>query len=129
MTETATLEKEERKAAYHLYGRAVMAARRYLELRGYEVQEDEWPCESDLVDIVCRDDEALVFVQVQVYEDELPDDTDIVMRRREFECMAVSYLAEYELVDVPIRLDIISILPAGDDRALLRHHINALGKE
>lgn len=128
MTATATLEKEEQKAAYHLHGRAVVAARRYLELRGYEVQEYEWPCESGLVDMICRDGDALVFVKVQVFEDELPDD-DVTMRRKEFECMAISYLMEFEIVDMPIRLDVISILLAAADRALLRHHINALSEE
>lgn len=45
--------------------------------------------------------------------------------RKAFERLAAAYLAETEYVDVAVRLDIVSLLVVGDDRALIRHCSNA----
>ena len=33
--------------------------------------------------------------------------------------------ADYDVVDVPVRFDVVSIVLVAPDRAMIRHHINA----
>ena len=45
------------------------------------------------------------------------------------ELLAVSWLAENDFAEsVGVRFDKISMIVVGEDRALLRHHINAFGE-
>ena len=37
------------------------------------------------------------------------------------------YLSEFRDVDFPVRFDIVSLLVVAEDRALMRHYVNALG--
>lgn len=151
MTATATLERpatieeaqddalqraltaaSERAMAYeaNVYGeRARAAAARYLEMRGYEVVCRDWPGDAGVVDIVCRDwDGTLVFVDVQVSCGGFPPTGGEGAMRALFEAVALAYLAENECEDTTVRFDSIVVVVVGEDRALLRHHVNALGE-
>ena len=77
-----------------LQDRAVEAAARFLEVRGYETLATGWksPETRGAIDLVARDPE--------------------------------SDFAE----SVGVRFDKISMIVVGEDRALLRHHINAFGE-
>ena len=110
-----------------LYSRARDAAARYLELRGYEILDRDWPCDDGVIDIVCWDGETLVFAEVQAEIGQFPDDGCIAHRRAQFEAMALSYLGENEYIDVPVRFDVLSLATVGRDRAFLKHWVNALG--
>lgn len=49
--------------------------------------------------------------------------------REAMELLAVSWLAENDFAEsVGVRFDKISMIVVGEDRALLRHHINAFGE-
>ena len=50
--------------------------------------------------------------------------------RAQHEVLAAHWLAtaDDELIDKPVRFDIIAFLVVGESRALLRHHINALSE-
>ena len=110
-----------------LYSRARDAAARYLELRGYEVLDRDWPCDDGVIDIVCWDGETLVFAEVQAEIGQFPDDGCIAHRRAQFEAMALAYLGENEYIDIPVRFDVLSLATVGRDRAFLKHWVNALG--
>ena len=73
-----------------LQDRAVEAAARFLEVRGYETLATGWksPETRGTIDLVARD----------------PESDDLVF------------------------VDKISMIVVGEDRALLRHHINAFGE-
>lgn len=43
------------------------------------------------------------------------------------ERIAVSYLKEHDFGDCRVRFDILSLLLFNENKALLRHHINAFG--
>lgn len=49
--------------------------------------------------------------------------------RQRMEIAAARWLAEHaeELSDIAVRFDLIALMAIDDKRALLRHHINALG--
>ena len=115
------------EAAPGLYGKARDAAARYLELRGYEVLDRDWHCGAGAIDIVCWDGDTLVFADVQAGFDGFPDGDYLACRRPQMEAMALAYLGEYDYTDIPVRFDVLAIVPVGRGKAFLRHQINALG--
>lgn len=117
-----------------LQERAIQAAAKFVAHRGYEVLDTEWAPEDGIkLDLVALDDDAVVFFDVYAREGinkGLPNEETEGTRQR-MELAAAKWLAEHiddeRLVDTPVRFDIVSMLVIGEDRALLRHHINALG--
>ena len=49
-------------------------------------------------------------------------------KRDRYERIAALFLQGYDVVDVPMRFDIVSILVVPGGRAMIRHYINAFGK-
>lgn len=111
---------------------AIKAAKRFLELKGFEIIDESW-ARSDLaggIDIVASDLGEVVFVNVT------PGDVDRDAGFREeplsneqFELLAVTWLGEHiERLesDFPVRLDRISVLMLSESRAVIRHHVNAV---
>ena len=55
-----------------------------------------------------------------------PTVADIKQRLHEAdERIAALFLQGFDVVDVPVRFDIVSIVAISPDRAMIRHHINA----
>ena len=101
------------------------AAARFLYRRGYDIVERNWKCAAGEADIIARDGDAVVFVEVKTrssVEKGLPSDAVDKRKRERYEKIAALFLAA---VDVPVRFDVVSLLVIGADRALVRHHINA----
>ena len=108
--------------------RAIKATKLFLERRGYEVIETGWECPAGAIDVVATDDEALVFVEVSVRdaaEGGFPEGSGPKDRGRR-ETAVIAYLADHEGVDRPVRFDNVSLVVFGENKAFLRHHINAL---
>ena len=107
--------------------KAMKAIGRYLELRGCEILEEGWKHGGDKVDYIVDDGGclALVFGSVSANCGEgIPDGT---VDRKAFERLAAAYLAEHpELADRGVRADMAAALVLADDRALIRHHVDAL---
>ena len=112
----------------NLIDRAVSASARNLELKGYEVVEQNWSPEGseESVPLIAYDGDVLVFIDVTVrngFEGFIPEsETD----REAMEVLAARYLAQADVdANVEVRFDIISMMVIGEDRAMLKHHINA----
>ncbi|RNM38150.1 YraN family protein [Eggerthella sinensis] len=108
------------------------AAARFLDRRGYEIVERNWTCAAGEADIVARDEETVVFVEVKTRsscERGLPSEAVDAEKRERYERIAALFLQGYDVVDVPVRFDIISLVVIGPDRAMIRHHINAFSAE
>lgn len=113
-----------------LQTRALQAASKYMERRGYEIVETAWSCEVGTIDVIAKDDDTLVFTCVKCHdaaENGLPKDEVTEARRDALERLAAKFLADYDACDMRIRFDLVSMLVIGTDRALIRHHINAFG--
>ena len=114
--------------------KAIKAAEKFLERRGYEVIESNWKSEGgNSLDLVAREDDTVVFCDVSArdgFERGIPESNDWASRERR-EIAAAAWLSEHcdddTLVDLPIRFDSIAMMVIGENRALLRHHINCLG--
>lgn len=106
------------------------AAAQYLYHRGYTIEERNWTCAAGEADIIARDENALVFVEVKTRtgaEKGHPEEAVDARKRARYEKIAALYLADHEVVDVQVRFDVVSILVVSEDRAFIRHHINAFG--
>lgn len=111
-----------------LGARGEEAAARFLVHRGYEILERNWTCTAGEADIVARDGDAIVFVEVKTRSDSsmgFPAEAVTAKKRQRYERIACLYLERHELTDVLVRFDVISLVAIATDRALIRHHINA----
>lgn len=119
-----------KKQSGKLSKRGEKAAARYLELQGYKILDRNWSCPAGEVDIVAREGDTLVFVTVKTRLDisrGFPsEDTSPAVRSRS-EKVAAYYLSEFRDVDFPVRFDTVSMLVIAEDRALIRHYVNAFG--
>lgn len=108
--------------------RAMEAVGRYLELRGCEVLEEGWAHGSDKVDYIVDDEGAVAFVFGRVSANRGEGIPDEAVDRKAFERLAAAYFAEHpELAVCEVRADMVALLVLADDRAIIRHHVNALG--
>ena len=106
------------------------AAARFLGRRGYEIVERNWTCAAGEADIIARDGDAVVFVEVKTESScdcGMPSVAVDEAKRDRCERIAALFLQGYDVVDVPVRFDIVSIVVIAPDRAMIRHHINAFG--
>lgn len=130
-------EADEDKDADHPHNRAKelgmrgeRAAARFLEHIGYEIIERNWTCPAGEADIIARDGKTVVFCEVKTrtnLEKGLPAEAVDAEKRNRYERIAGWFLRDYEEVDVPIRFDVLGLLVIRNDRALIRHYINAFG--
>jgi putative endonuclease len=115
-----------------LKSNAINAAEKYLLLTGKQMLEKSWNCDAGTADIVMKDSNTLVFCEVNARCDtghtEFPEETITAAKRKRFERIALDYIASHELAsDCKVRFDIISLVIVDGSRALVKHHVNALG--
>lgn len=108
---------------FELQEKAVKAATRFIERKGYELLEAGWTSpEGTQIDLVANDEDTLVFIDVTATE----YGEGGRVKRGDLEIAAASWLAGNSPDgDIQVRFDIIDMLVVSTDRALLRHHINA----
>lgn len=110
------------------------ASSKYLSRRGYEIIEEPWKDNDGLlpVDLVVRDDDTVVFVRTKgrkAEEGRFFDDDGL--DRSKLEAFAIDWFEKNQddYADCPFRFDVVSMVVIGADKALLRHHVNALSVE
>lgn len=105
------------------------AAAAYLERVGIAVVERRWACEAGRIDIVAWDGDSLVIVDVVTRKAGRQGElwTPTTGKARRVKRLAKAYL-EYADLDASThwRYDRIDLLVISDDRALLRHHRDAM---
>ncbi len=124
----AKTKHKHRSESKELGVRGERAAVRFLERRGYEIVDQNWRCNAGEVDIVARDQDTIVFVEVKTrasIDAGLPEEAIDDEKRRRYEMLAAHYLHGHDTGEVPVRFDVIALLVVAPDRALVRHHINA----
>ena len=116
----------------NLNEKAVMAASRFLQHRGYDVLEERWSCPAGTADIIAEDCGTLVFADVKARRDSdkgFPAERADAAERTRREMIALAYLAEHDFADVAVRFDSIALVLVGVDRAMIRHHVGCLSAE
>lgn len=106
------------------------AAAKFLVRRGFEILHRNWECFAGEVDIVALQEDTICFVEVKTrsgVRKGFPSEAVDERKRDRYERIAACYLKEFAHEDLRVRFDVISILALGENRAFLRHHINAFG--
>lgn len=112
---------------FELQEKAVKAAARFIERKGYELLETGWTSpEGAQIDLIASDDDTLVFIDVTATEYGESGFEGGKVKRSDLEIAAAAWLAgNSPNGEIQVRFDIIDMLVVSTDRALLRHHINA----
>jgi putative endonuclease len=104
------------------------AAVAFLERTGMAIVDRRWSCDSGQIDVIALDGDQLALVDVRTVQagrqDELGSVSAAVARR--IKKVASAYIQANDLGDIKWRFDQISLLVVAEDRALLRHHRDAL---
>ncbi len=111
-------------------GEDVAAA--YLERAGMTIINRNWRCNAGEVDIVAIDGVDLVLVEVKTRRTSAkgtPEEAVTPAKQRRIARIAESYIASAGLTPACVRFDVISLRVIAEDRALLRHHVNAFSFE
>ena len=110
--------------------RAFEASEMFLIRRGYEIIERTWKAHDGEgpVGIIAKEDNAIVFVTVKSRKAKDKGFPESTATREELEAFAIDWLSsnETECVDCPVRFDVIALILVSPDRAMIRHHINAI---
>ncbi len=86
---------------------------RYLETKGYKILAKNYRCKLGEVDIIARDGQVLVFIEVKTRSGlGYGSPAAAVDRRKQQQISRTAqyYLAEQKLFDSPARFDVVSVL-------------------
>jgi putative endonuclease len=102
------------------------AAAAYLERVGMTIEERNWRCAAGEIDIIARDGDEIVFVEVKTRRSERAGSAEEAVsaaKQKRVARLAETYLRS---MDTPegyrARFDVVAIRVIAQDRALLRHH-------
>lgn len=101
---------------------------RHLVAKGYAIVERRFRMFGGEIDIVARDGEKLVFVEVKARADEShgrPEESVTPGKQRQIRKIAQGYLMAHPCGDVDCRFDVIAILFRGADDCRLEHFVDA----
>ena len=107
-------------------------AARYLVSRGYEIIARNWTCQAGEADIIARDDDILVFAEVKTRsstEKGFPSEAVDGKKRGKYLKIAELFTSRYEVQDLQVRFDVMSLVVTDNAHATIRHYINAFGAE
>lgn len=108
------------------------AAAAFLERVGMVVEDRNWRSPSGEIDIIARDGDTLVFVEVKTRRSEragTAEDAVSPTKQRRIVRVARSYAATHPTSPEAMRFDVVAIRVLGVDRALLRHYRDAFVDE
>ncbi len=89
--------------------------------KGYEVVERNWRDHTGEIDIVARDEDCWVFVEVKTRHGHwltLPEDGLTEEKARRLQRLALNYLAAHDLADATWRIDLVAIELDQQNRAV-----------
>ncbi|HEX9723410.1 MAG TPA: YraN family protein [Vicinamibacteria bacterium] len=107
-------------------------ARRALKQRGYRILASRERSRLGEIDIVARDDSALVFVEVKTRRGgRFGKPVEAVDRRKQRRLvrLALAYTARRGLSDTPIRFDIVGVELPTEGRPSVHVYRNAFGED
>lgn len=97
--------------------RGEMAAKLFLERRGYHVMHTNWHWHHYELDIIATKDDELVVVEVKTRSKDFllsPEEAVDSKKIRRIVAAADAYVRRFN-IDLPVRFDIISVVANGDD--------------
>ncbi|ACQ80779.1 protein of unknown function UPF0102 [Beutenbergia cavernae DSM 12333] len=110
------------KDAIGAYGERV--AGRWLEAEGLEVVERNWRCPDGELDLVARDGETLVFVEVKTRSSLAfghPGEAVTRLKLARLRRLAARWLAEHDAHAREVRIDVVAVLRTRAGAARVEH--------
>lgn len=99
-------------------------ARIFLENSGYSIVARNWRCRLGEIDIIAKDGETLVFIEVKTRTDSAfgsPAAAVTLKKQRQIGKAAQCYLAEHDLFGSSARFDVIAIVSGRGGRNQVEH--------
>lgn len=101
-------------------------ASEYLKKSGYRILERNYRCAIGEIDIVAREKNELVFVEVKARKSNVmgyPEQAVGAQKQRKMSRLALWYLQEKNLGDAPARFDVVAVLlkPGASEIRLFRN--------
>ena len=105
------------------------AAARYLRKQGFKIVDRQHKTQFGEIDLICRDGETWVFVEVKTRQSVATgrgDEAVTHSKQKQLTRVAMSYLKKRDLLDQPCRFDVVSILwPAESKKPEITHYRSA----
>ena len=111
-----------------LGNRGEKIAAKFLRKQGYQIIEKNYRSRLGEIDIVAKEDESIVFVEVKTRcstDFGLPEEALSYDKRRRLSKLALGYLAHRRIKDTNCRFDVVSIL-MDNNRANKVNHIKLI---
>jgi len=108
------------------------AAARFLRKAGYRILARNWRCPAGEIDLIAREGDTLVFVEVKTRRRDDAADPEINVtsfKRRQLTKAARYYLSRQRVSDPPSRFDVVAVVLPESGRAMIEHFIDAFGPE
>ncbi len=102
----------------------------YLANEGAEIVERNWHCQAGEADVIARDGEDLVFIEVKTRSSVaagFPEEAVGHKKRRRYEQIAMEYLFSHDLPSARIRFDVLALMISEKGQIFLKHHKDAFG--
>ena len=99
----------------------------YLLEKNYQILETKWVCGHKEVDIIAKDGDTIVFVEVKTRHDKCLVDPEItvdIYKQRHLIWAANNYVNRYQY-DLEVRFDIIAIVVNSNNEKKIEHIIDA----
>jgi putative endonuclease len=101
---------------------------KYLAKKGYLILERNYRYERGEIDIIAKDEDILVFIEVKTRENleyGYPEESVTKGKQKQIRKVAEAYLWEKDIKGQECRLDVISILFEGKGKPIINHIENA----
>jgi putative endonuclease len=98
----------------------------YLKKKGYKIIERNYRCQGGEIDLIARERDTLVFVEIKARSSldfGLPQDAVDRFKQKKICQVATAYLAEHRLTeDITMRFDVVAVRlsPLGPDIELIK---------
>ena len=98
-------------------------AANYLEHQGYTIMERDWKSGHRDLDIIARDGDTVVFVEVKTRRNRMFTDPEMAVDYQKIRNLqqAANHYVKYRHIDNDIRFDIITIVGTTDDNYDVDH--------
>ena len=98
----------------------------FLKKNGYRICETNFRCPIGEIDIIARDKNTLVFIEVKTRKSEelgYPEEAVGIKKQRKMSQLALWYLQQKKVADTDARFDVIAItlLPQGEEIKLIKN--------
>ena len=110
-----------------LGARGERLAAKHLRGLGYGVLATNWRCDVGEIDLVCRDGDVLVIVEVKSRErdDVTPEEQVSPAKERQVARVAAAYVRQHFEVEPLVRFDIVAVVWPANGKPIIRHHVDA----